>query len=206
MNFKPHWDAKTRIELLERWILVQSYAYYELNGNIASDFDYDNNVKQLFELIKNNPDDHYNTRYYLYFDKRNPATYYEVEVPAYFNPNDNVSSAFKGKKVYVAYSNFINLKTSFVTIPQAVLTNNNGLIRPLKDSDKVPFDAHRKFIDGVPYYYWCDGLMDGYTGGEPYICFYVTPNETFSPREATFEFSYKGELLCTLKITQPTRN
>ena len=142
--------------------------------------------------------------YYLYFDKRNPATYYEVEVPASFNPNDNVSSAFKGKEVFIAYSNFINLKTQFVTIPQAVLTNNNGLIRPLKDSDKVPSDAHRKFIDGVPYYYWCDGLMDGYTGGEPYICFYVTPNETFSPREATFEFSYKGELLCTLKITQPT--
>ena len=69
MNFKPHWDTKTRIELLERWILVQSYAYYELNDNIASDFDYDNNVKQLFELIKNNPDDHYNTRYYSYFDK-----------------------------------------------------------------------------------------------------------------------------------------
>ena len=73
MNFKPHWDAKTRIELLERWILVQSYAYYELNDNIASDFDYDNNAKQLFELIKNNPDDHYNTRYYLYFDKFEPG-------------------------------------------------------------------------------------------------------------------------------------
>ena len=73
MNFKPHWDTKTRIELLERWILVQSYAYYELNDNIASDFDYDNNVKQLFELIKNNPDDHYNTRYYSYFDKFEPG-------------------------------------------------------------------------------------------------------------------------------------
>ena len=73
MNFKPHWDAKTRIELLERWILVQSYIYYELNDNCASDFDYDNNVRQLFELIKNNPDDHHNSRYYLYFDKFEPG-------------------------------------------------------------------------------------------------------------------------------------
>lgn len=73
MTFKPHWDAKTRIELLERWILVQSYAYYELDDNIASDFDYDANVKQLFELISNNPDDHYSSRYYLYFDKFEPG-------------------------------------------------------------------------------------------------------------------------------------
>ena len=138
--------------------------------------------------------------YYLYFDKRNPATYYEVEVPAYFNPNDNVSSAFKGKKVFVAYSNFIHIN-DFIT-PRTVLTNNNGLIRPILNSDKVPYGA---IVGKGSYYYWYDGVID-YTGGFPYICFYVTPNETFSPREATFEFSYKGELLCTLKIKQPTRN
>lgn len=73
MHFKPHWDAKTRIELLERWVLVQSYAYYELNDNIASDFTYDENVKQLFELIANNPEDHYNSRYYLFFSKFEPG-------------------------------------------------------------------------------------------------------------------------------------
>lgn len=136
--------------------------------------------------------------YYLYFDKRNPATYYESEVPASFNPNDNVSSAFKGKKVYVAYSNFININ-DFVT-PRTVLTNNDGLIRPILNSDNPPYGA----IGGKgSYYYWYDGVID-YTGGFPYICFYVTPNETFSPREATFEFYYKDKLLCTLKITQPT--
>ena len=73
MKFKPEWDAKTRIELLERWILVQSYAYYELNDNIASDFGYDDNVKQLFKLIADNPDDHYNSRYYPYFNKYEPG-------------------------------------------------------------------------------------------------------------------------------------
>ena len=73
MIFKPDWGAKTRIELLERWILVQSCAYYELNDNIASDFDYDDNVKQLFKLISDNPDDHYNSRYYLYFNKFEPG-------------------------------------------------------------------------------------------------------------------------------------
>lgn len=73
MNFKSHWDAKTRIELLERWVLVQSYAYYELNDNISSDFNYDNNVKQLFELIANNPEGHRNSRYYPYFDKFEPG-------------------------------------------------------------------------------------------------------------------------------------
>lgn len=73
MIFKPHWDVKTRIELLERWILVQSYAYYELNDNIASDFEYDDNAKQLIKLISENPEDHYNSRYYLYFSKYEPG-------------------------------------------------------------------------------------------------------------------------------------
>lgn len=73
MIFKPHWDVKTRIELLERWILVQSYAYYELNDNIASDFEYDDNAKQLIKLISENPEDHYNSRYYSYFSKYEPG-------------------------------------------------------------------------------------------------------------------------------------
>lgn len=73
MTFKPEWDAKTRIELLERWVLVQSCAYYEMNENIVSDFDYDANVKFLFELMKDFPDDHHNSRYYLYFSKFEPG-------------------------------------------------------------------------------------------------------------------------------------
>ena len=56
-----------RIQLLQRWILVQSFAYYELNSNIATDFVYDDNAKQLAELKKEYPDEFARSRYYDYF-------------------------------------------------------------------------------------------------------------------------------------------
>lgn len=56
-----------QIQLLQRWILVQSFAYYELNENIASDFKYDENAMQLTELIRSYPDEAARSRYYIYF-------------------------------------------------------------------------------------------------------------------------------------------
>lgn len=73
MNFKPDWSDETKISLLQRWILVQSYIYYELNENVSSDFEYDDNVKQLFRLIEENPDAFYCSRYYLYFKEYEPG-------------------------------------------------------------------------------------------------------------------------------------
>lgn len=67
MTFKDNFTIKDRIELLERWILVQSYIYYELNDNVASDFVYDDNVKQLVELVANYPDDFKASSYHRYF-------------------------------------------------------------------------------------------------------------------------------------------
>lgn len=46
----PYWSNRTKIELLQRWILVHSFLYYELNSNVVSDFMFDNNCKQLNEL------------------------------------------------------------------------------------------------------------------------------------------------------------
>lgn len=56
-----------KIQLLQRWILVQSFAYYELNENIASDFTYDNNAKQLADLKKEYPEEYKRSRYHEYF-------------------------------------------------------------------------------------------------------------------------------------------
>lgn len=56
-----------KIQLLQRWILVHSYVYYELNNNIVSDFKYDANVMQLKELVTKYPEDAKRSRYYKYF-------------------------------------------------------------------------------------------------------------------------------------------
>ena len=56
-----------KIQLLQRSILVNSFAYYELDSNILTDFQYDDNAKQLAELKKQYPDEFARSRYYEYF-------------------------------------------------------------------------------------------------------------------------------------------
>lgn len=67
MVFPGHFSAQEQIELLERWILVQSFVYYELNDNIAPDYKYDANAIQLNILVKDWPDIFKKSRYYAYF-------------------------------------------------------------------------------------------------------------------------------------------
>lgn len=43
----PYWSNKTKIQMLQRWILVHSFLYYELNNSIVSDEMFDKNSKQL---------------------------------------------------------------------------------------------------------------------------------------------------------------
>lgn len=67
MKFRQPFNITEKIQLLQRWILVQSFAYYELNENIASDFTYDANAMQLVELMKNHPTEAKRSRYDEYF-------------------------------------------------------------------------------------------------------------------------------------------
>ena len=51
----PYITAETKIRMLQRWILVHSYIYYEKDSNIVSDFVYDKNTQQLLKLMEKNP-------------------------------------------------------------------------------------------------------------------------------------------------------
>ena len=67
MKFQEYFTPLEKIQLLQRSILVNSFAYYELNENLLSDFQYDDNAKQLTELKKQYPDEFKSSRYYPYF-------------------------------------------------------------------------------------------------------------------------------------------
>lgn len=67
MKFREPFGIVERIQLLQRWILVHSVAYYDYNENIVSDFDYDANARQLAELKREYPDEFKRSRYYTYF-------------------------------------------------------------------------------------------------------------------------------------------
>ena len=57
MNFKnPYLTVESKIRMLQRWILVQSYVYYITDNNIVADYVYDMNAKTLVNLMEENPD------------------------------------------------------------------------------------------------------------------------------------------------------
>ena len=67
MKFHKPFSIVEQIQLLERSILVNSFAYYELNENILSDFQYDANAIQLSVLKRDYPDEFKRSKYYDYF-------------------------------------------------------------------------------------------------------------------------------------------
>lgn len=67
MNFSKPFTDKEKIQLLQRSILVNAYAYYEMNENILSDRKYDMNALQLEKLKSENPDAFKKSKYYKYF-------------------------------------------------------------------------------------------------------------------------------------------
>ena len=79
MIFKnPYLTIKEKIELLEYWIIFQSYLYYEKDTSIVSDNMYDNNTKQLLwykEIFKK---EFISSKYYPYFKHFNSGTGYDL--------------------------------------------------------------------------------------------------------------------------------
>lgn len=67
MKYNIPFTPLEKIQLLQRSILVNSFAYYELNENLLTDFQYDNNAKQLAELKKQYPKEFENSKYHDYF-------------------------------------------------------------------------------------------------------------------------------------------
>lgn len=67
MKFHTPFTPTEKIQLLQRSILVNSFAYYELNENLLSDFQYDDNAKQLAEMKRQYPDEFKRSKYYEYF-------------------------------------------------------------------------------------------------------------------------------------------
>ena len=67
MKFNKPFTIVERIQLLQRWILVASVAYYEYDGTFVDDFKYDANAHQLVDLLKEFPEEAKRSRYYKYF-------------------------------------------------------------------------------------------------------------------------------------------
>ena len=73
-----YWSIKTRIEYLERRIIVASIQYYELNKSVMEDNQYDGLSHQLVELINESPKEFKKTRYYYCFKEFDGSTGFDL--------------------------------------------------------------------------------------------------------------------------------
>lgn len=74
----PYWSEKTKMELLQKWILVHSIIYYELNTSIVSDSMFDANSYQLVRIIRINSDEFKRTKWYYAFKDFDGSTGFDL--------------------------------------------------------------------------------------------------------------------------------
>jgi hypothetical protein len=77
----PYFTKLNKIELLQRWILIHSFLYYQLNYNVVSDERFDNNCRQLKELKGKYPKTYKRSKFYYSmhdFDGSTGYGYYEL--------------------------------------------------------------------------------------------------------------------------------
>lgn len=65
----PYWSEKLKMSALQRWLIVHSILYYEMDNSIVSDKMFDANAKQLVKMQSENPDEAERTDYwYIFYD------------------------------------------------------------------------------------------------------------------------------------------
>lgn len=79
MIFKnPYWTTTTKIELLQRWIIVHSILYYDYDTNLVPDRVYDMNLVQLAEMMKSHPKSARQSKYAYAFSGFKGSTGYDI--------------------------------------------------------------------------------------------------------------------------------
>ncbi len=63
LKFPSHFTVKDKIELLQRFFLVNSYLYYELSTSKISDYRFDEECQQLYQFKKDYPQEYSEARY-----------------------------------------------------------------------------------------------------------------------------------------------
>ena len=95
----PYWSNKLKIDSLQRWILVHSILYYELNTGIVSDKQFDANAYQLVKLQKDNPEDSERSQYWYVFYDFDGSTGFHL----YYRLNDSDKEYLKHIASHVLY-------------------------------------------------------------------------------------------------------
>lgn len=63
MKFNKRFTRVEQIEILQKYVLVNSYLYYELGETIIDDYRYDRESKQLYDFKQRFPEEFAKARY-----------------------------------------------------------------------------------------------------------------------------------------------
>lgn len=99
-KFPKEWDIKTKIEWLERAIIMYSIWYYDLGDSMVSDQQNDTESIQLYYMIKENPKEFEKTKYAYVFKDFDASTGFYLR--SYLNDKD--------REYIVHIANFIYAK------------------------------------------------------------------------------------------------
>ena len=64
--------------MLEDWLLVHSYLYYEKDISVVTDFKFDQNSQQLIQMMQEHPKDFVKSKYYYVFNDFDGSTGYDL--------------------------------------------------------------------------------------------------------------------------------
>jgi len=74
----PYFTILEKINLLCKWLTVHSIIYYVHHTNIVSDQIFDNNCKQLVNMIENNPEIFKESHYHYYMHDFDGSTGFDL--------------------------------------------------------------------------------------------------------------------------------
>lgn len=74
----PYWSARLKINALQRWILIHSILYYELNESIVSDRTFDDNEHQLVRMQREFPESAKQSRWWYIFKDFDGSTGFDL--------------------------------------------------------------------------------------------------------------------------------
>lgn len=73
-----YWSIKTRIEYIQRKIIISCIVYYQLGSSIMTDMQYTGICKQLKKLQNENPNITKETKYYYVFKDFDVSTGFDI--------------------------------------------------------------------------------------------------------------------------------
>ena len=87
MEFKcPYWTTTTKIQLLQKWIVVHSILYYDYDTTLVDDRTYDMNSVQLAKMMQEHPREASQSKYAYAFKDFNGSTGFDI--PSKLTKND----------------------------------------------------------------------------------------------------------------------